>query len=131
MKQFLRRLIFATAITFLAVVLAPAAHAQQTDQDPAPATAHKADPTAVPNQQANEAQMPASGEATTQEAKFFTGMIVKENQEMVLKDPVTKVTYKLDDVAKAKPYVGKRVKVTGKLDMDSNTIRIETIEPTS
>jgi hypothetical protein len=131
MKQFLRRLIFATAITFLAVVLAPAAHAQQTDQDPAPATAHKADPTAVPNQQANEAQMPASGEATTQEAKFFTGMIVKENQEMVLKDPVTKVTYKLDDVAKAKPYVGKRVKVTGKLDMDSNTIRIETIEETS
>jgi hypothetical protein len=72
--------------------------------------------------------MPASGEATTEEAKSFTGRIVKENGGMVLEDKVTKVTYRLDDAAKAKQYAGKRVKVIGKLDMDSNTIRVQSIE---
>ncbi len=128
MKQFLMRLLFATAITLVAVVLAPPVRAQQADQYAAPAAPQKADPGAVPSQHANEGQMPASGEATTEEAKSFTGRIVKENGEMVLQDTVTKVTYRLDDVAKAKQYMGKRVKVTGKLDMDSNTIRIENIE---
>ncbi len=72
--------------------------------------------------------MPASGDATTHEAKTFTGRIVKENGDLVLKDPVTKVSYKLDDAAKAKQYMGKQVKVTGKLDMNTNTIQIENIE---
>ena len=53
---------------------------------------------------------------------------MKENGELVLKDLVTKVIYKLNDAAKAKQYVGKRVKVTGKLDMNSNTIQIASIE---
>ncbi len=129
MKQFLMRLLFATAITLVAVVLAPPVRAQQADQDAAPAAPQKADPGAVPSpQRANEGQMPASGEATTEEAKSFTGRIVKENGEMVLQDTVTKVSYRLDDAAKAKQYMGKRVKVTGKLDMDSNTIRIENIQ---
>ncbi|MGA9511382.1 MAG: DUF5818 domain-containing protein [Candidatus Sulfotelmatobacter sp.] len=79
-------------------------------------------------QQQSEGQIPASGEATTQEAKSFSGNIVKENGELVLKDPVTKVIYKLDDPAKAKQYIGKHVKVTGKLEMNSNTIRVESIE---
>ena len=125
MKQFLMRLLFATAITLVAVVLAPPVRAQQADQDAAPAAPQGAVPSP---QRANEGQMPASGEATTEEAKSFTGRIVKENGEMVLQDTVTKVTYRLDDVAKAKQYMGKRVKVTGKLDMDSNTIRIENIQ---
>lgn len=72
--------------------------------------------------------MPASGDTTTHEAKTFTGHIVKENGQLVLKDPVTKVSYKLDDAAKARQYVGKQVKVIGKLDMNSNTILIERIE---
>jgi hypothetical protein len=115
MKQFLVRLILAATIVMLACALNPAAHAQQSEQ--APVAKHQ-----------NEAQMPASGQATTQEAKAFTGRIVKENGEVVLKDPVTKVIYKLDDATKAKPYLGKNVKVTGKLDLDSNTIRVESIE---
>ena len=79
-------------------------------------------------EQQSEGQIPASGEATTQEAKSFSGNIVKENGKLVLKDPVTKVIYNLDDPAKAKQYVGKRVKVTGKLEMNTNTIRVESIE---
>ncbi|MGC2550922.1 MAG: DUF5818 domain-containing protein [Candidatus Sulfotelmatobacter sp.] len=78
--------------------------------------------------QQDEGQIPASGEATTQEAKSFSGNIVRENGKLVLKDPVTKVVYKLDDPAKARQYVGKRAKVTGKLEMNSNTIRVESIE---
>jgi Protein of unknown function (DUF5818) len=49
----------------------------------------------------------------------------------VLKDPVTKMSYQLDDQAKAKPYGGEQVKVTGKLEMKSNTIHIDGIEPPS
>jgi uncharacterized protein YdeI (BOF family) len=131
MKKFLLRFSLATAVTLLAAALGPSAYAQQaqqSDEDRNSAAPRKADPAAVPPQQQSEGQMPASGEATTQEAKSFSGRIVKENGELVLKDPVTKVSYKLDDTAKAKQYVGKQVKVTGKLDMNSNTIRVEAIE---
>ncbi|MFZ0295138.1 MAG: DUF5818 domain-containing protein [Candidatus Sulfotelmatobacter sp.] len=78
-------------------------------------------------EQNDDGQIPASGEATTQEAKSFIGNMVRDNSEVVLKDPVTKVIYKLDDAAKARQYVGKHVKVTGKLEMNSNTIRVESI----
>jgi uncharacterized protein YdeI (BOF family) len=122
-KNFLLRLSLAAALTFLSMALGQSLHGQQADQDPAPATPHQPEA-----QQAQEAQMPASGEATTHEAKTFSGNIVKENGELVLRDPITKVSYKLSDVAKAKRFIGKRVKVTGKLDMDSNTIEIESIE---
>jgi hypothetical protein len=100
--------------------------AQAPDDDRGASAPRTADPVAAPPQQ-NDGQIPASGEATTQEAKAFSGNIVKENGKLVLKDPVTKVTYKLDDATKAKQYEGKRVKVTGKLDMNTNTIRVETI----
>ena len=124
----LLHLCLATAITLLTLVLGPSMHAQQADQDPAPATPHQADPAAAQPQE-REAQMPASGDATTQEAKTFSGRVVKENGEFVLKDPVTQVSYKLSDQPKAKQYVGKQVKVTGKLDTNSNTIQLNAIEP--
>jgi len=47
------------------------------------------------------------------------------------KDPVTKVSYKLSNATKAKQYVGKQVKVTGKLDMNTNTIQVDGVEPLS
>ena len=127
MKNFSLHLSLAVALAFLTLGPGQSIQAQQADQDPAPATPHQ--PEAA--QQGHEAQMPASGDVTTHEAKTFSGNIVKENGELVLKDPVTKVIYKLNDVAKAKQFTGQRVKVTGKLDMDSNTIQIERIEPLS
>ena len=76
--------------------------------------------------------MPAAGnDAQTQDAKSFSGRIVKENGKIVLKDPVTKTSYQIDDVSKVKPYMGKQVKVTGKLDMNSNTIHVDNVEPIS
>lgn len=98
----------------------PTAHPQQDPHEPAASS------------QQNEPQMPAAGaDAQTQDAKSFSGRITKENGKIVLKDPVTKTSYQLDDVSKAKPYMGKQVKVTGKLDMGSNTIHVDSIEPMS
>jgi hypothetical protein len=110
------------------MAMGPVMQAQQADQDPAPATPHQPE-AASPEQQPHEAQMPASGDATTREAKTFSGNIVRENGALMLKDPVTKVSYKLNDPSKAKQYLGKQVKVSGKLDMNSNTIQVDTIEP--
>lgn len=127
MKKFLLHFSLATAVAALTLAIAPSMYAQPSDQDPvAPASSQ---PTAA--EQQNEAQMPSSGDTTTHEARAFTGRIAKENGELVLKDPVSKVIYKLDDPAKAKQYVGKRVKVTGRLDMNSNTIQVDGIEPLS
>jgi hypothetical protein len=130
MKRVLEQFSLAAAVTLVVMTMGPSVHAQQADQDPSPNAPAKANP-AVPQAQQNEAQMPASGEATTRDAKTFTGRIVKEDEQIVLKDPVTKVTYKLDDSAKAKQYLGKQVKATGKLDMNTNTIQLERVEPTS
>jgi hypothetical protein len=125
---------FFMAIVFMAIVavvltlaLAPSMHAQQADQNSASAIPRQADEAAAQQQQ-NEASMPASGETTTHGTRAFSGRIVTEKGELVLQDPVTKVIYKLDEPAKAKQYVGKQVKVTGKLDADSNTIQVQGIE---
>jgi uncharacterized protein YdeI (BOF family) len=131
MRKFLLHFSLATAVSLLTLAFVPSMHAQQADQDRAPATPQQADATAAQQQQQNEAQMPSSGDTTTREAQTFSGRIVKEKGELVLKDPVSKVSYKLDDPAKAKQYLGKQVKVTGKLDMNSNTIQVDGIEPLS
>jgi hypothetical protein len=132
MKKLLPHFSLVIVAVIVAAVLTlaqpPSIHAQQADQSPASTIPKEADAAA---QQQNEAQMPASGEATTQEAQTFSGRIVKEKGELVLQDPVTKVSYKLDEPGKAKQYMGKQVKVTGKLDMDSNTIHVKGIEPVS
>jgi hypothetical protein len=67
----------------------------------------------------------------TQEALAFTGRVLIMKGQIVLDDPTTKVTYQLNDQSKAKQYLGRQVKVTGKLQMNSNTIQIERIEPLS
>ena len=134
MKNFLIRILLATAVTLVAFALASSARAQQADEDPAPVTPHQGQPSAAPESpQQHDAPVPSSpsGDAQTQEALAFTGRVAKEQGQLVLKDPVTKMNYQLDDQAKAKPYVGKQVKVTGKLEMRSNTIHIDSIEPLS
>ncbi|MGA7906662.1 MAG: DUF5818 domain-containing protein [Candidatus Sulfotelmatobacter sp.] len=118
MKRFLLRFMLAGAVTLAAIAIAPASDAQ-SGQAPVAASGQQ--------QQPNDAQMPAQ-EPQTQDAQTFNGRIVKENGQLVLRDPVAKVSYKLDDQSKAKQYMGKKVKVTGKLDMNSNTIHIDNIE---
>jgi hypothetical protein len=159
MRNFLFRLSLAAALTLGVVVVNSAANAQEPNtQEPAATTPPQQqspaatpqdqqtptttqEPTARPqqdphepaaNSQQNEPQMPAAGaDAQTQDAKSFSGRITKENGKIVLKDPVTKTSYQIDDVSKAKPFMGKQVKVTGKLDISSNTIHVDSIEPMS
>jgi glucose/arabinose dehydrogenase len=131
-KNFLVRMLLAPAFTVAALALASSAQAQQADEDPAPATPRQQQPTAAPTPpQPQEVRAPSSNDAQTQQALAFTGRVANEQGQLVLQDPVTKMSYRLDDQSKAKPYVGKQVKVIGKLEMKSNTIQIESIEPLS
>ena len=155
MKTFILRFSLAAAIAMCVTALSADMNAQApSSQEPAatappqqqlpsasssdPQAASEQEPTARPQQEPNEPaatpnqnepQMPAAGsDVQTQDAKAFTGRIVKENGKVVLKDPVTKTSYQIDDVSKVKSYMGKEVKVTGKLDMNSNMIHVETVQ---
>lgn len=118
MKQFLLRLSLATAIVLCVTALGVTGNAQApSSQEPAA------------NGGQNEPRMPsAENDTQTQDAKTFTGRVTKENGKVVLKDPVTKISYQIDDASKVKAYMGKEVKVTGKLDMNSNMIHVESVE---
>lgn len=155
MKRFLLRLSLAAAIALCMALLDTNVNAQQpSPQEPAATsppqqqsssdsasdqqTSTAQEPTARPQQEPNEPaanpsrnepQMPAAGNDVTQDAKTFTGRVVKEDGKIVLKDPVTKNSYRIDDASKVKAYMGKEIKVTGKLDMSSNTIRVESVQP--
>lgn len=123
-------LALATLVAFSNLVLTPLMQAQQRDKDSPPA-AQLQDGSSAPPPQANDAPMPASGKETTEEAKTFSGRIVEEEGGIVLKDPITKVTHKLSDPAKAKPFLDKQVKIIGKIDRNTNTIMVQSIMPIS
>jgi hypothetical protein len=131
-KNFLIRLLLAAAFTLLTFALASSAQAQQADEDPVPTAPREQKPAATPKSpQQQQVPGPSSDNAETQQALAFTGQVTNEQGRLVLKDPITKMSYRLNDQTKAKPYVGKQVKVIGKLEKKSNTIRIDSIEPLS
>jgi len=84
-----------------------------------------------PTQPNEPAVAQPQNEMPAQEAKPFSGTIVKEKGKLVLKDGETNLSYQLDDQEKAKPFEGKQVKVTGKLDVQANLIHVENIEAVS
>jgi uncharacterized protein YdeI (BOF family) len=65
---------------------------------------------------------------TKQKTKIFSGTIIKSGDNYVLSDAANKLSYVLDDAQKASQYEGKKVKVTGTVDVASNTIHVETIQ---
>jgi Protein of unknown function (DUF5818) len=65
---------------------------------------------------------------TETRAKTFTGTVTKNADNFVLSDPRSKTSYMLDDVRKASQFEGKKVKVTGTVDVANNIIHVETIE---
>jgi hypothetical protein len=56
------------------------------------------------------------------------GKILKNGETFVLNDAVTKTKYMLDNQDKVSPYEGKKVKITGRVDVTDNLIHIETIQ---
>jgi Protein of unknown function (DUF5818) len=75
-------------------------------------------------------QQSAQSQTSTQQnsAKEFTGTIVKDGDNMMLKDSASSTSYKVDDASKVKEYVGKQVKVTGTVDSSTNTIHVDSIQ---
>ncbi len=131
MKNFLIRILLAVTVTFVAFALASSARAQQADEDPAPTTPRPQSTVAPQSSQPHDTAIPSLADTQTQEALTFTGRVIKQQEQLVLNDPITKMSYRLEAQTKAKPYLGKQVKVTGKLEMRSNTIHIDSIEPLS
>ena len=138
MKETVKRVALAFATLLVAFALAPFGHAQQADEDPAPATPQQQKPQAVPpnggkqessNPTQQESNKSEANEAQTRDALAFTGRIIERDGQLVLNDPVTKLNYQLDDPSKAKPFVGKQVKIIGKLGVKKNAIHIDSIGP--
>jgi hypothetical protein len=118
MKNFLLRLALAFSVMSAALALTVTSDAQEGKSGQQPPIAA-------------QQQAPQQNEMQTQEAKPFNGTIMKEKGKLVLKDTAANISYQLDDQEKAKQFVGKQVKVTGKLDMNNNLIHVETIEAAS
>ena len=130
MRDFLIRLLFALAAVVAGLVAVSVPQAPPPDRDSTFAAARQQPPeSAQYSTQARKPEAPSSGDAQTQDALTFAGRVVKEKGRVLLKDPVTKMNYQLGDPWKALPYVGKMVRVTGKLNLDSNEIHIDSIEP--
>lgn len=64
------------------------------------------------------------------DVRTIIGTIVKDGDKYVLRTS-DKMTYQLDDQEKARQYNGKKVKITGTLEVNSNALHIESIEPVS
>lgn len=142
MRAILLRLLLAAAVVLFAFALASPASAQQADEDPSPTSPHPQTPStptpsspSQPSPSQKSGQTPQQGaqpsspaDPQTEDALAFTGMVTQEKNEIILRDPVTKMSYHFDDPSKAKPYLGKQIKVIGKLDMNSNTIHVNSVE---
>jgi|HubBroStandDraft_4_1064222.scaffolds.fasta_scaffold76625_3 hypothetical protein len=63
-----------------------------------------------------------------QTEKVFSGTIIKSGDEFMLSDAANKLSYVLDNAEKARQYEGKKVKVTGTVNIASNTIHVESIQ---
>ena len=59
---------------------------------------------------------------------IFLGTISKTGNQFVFTDDVSKSFYQLDDQETASRFEGKKVKVTGMLDVANNIIRVQSIE---
>ena len=132
MKNILFRLLVAAALTLAAFALASPAHGQQADEDSTPSNSKpqardQQSPARSTTQSPPASAAPSSGDRT-QDELVFTGRVKEERGTLVLKDPVTKLTYQLDDQSRARKFLGKQVKVVGKLEMNSNTIQVSLIE---
>jgi hypothetical protein len=79
-----------------------------------------------PQKPAPQQEMPKSEAA---QSSTFTGTVQKAGSGYVLR--ASSGTYQLDDGGQAQQFEGKQVKVVGKLDPQSQTIHVQSIEGAS
>lgn len=132
MKDILFRLLVAAALTLAALALSSPTHGQQTNEDTIPTNSrpqeHAQQPSPSSKAQRLSSRTQSSPGDQTQDELVFTGRIEPEKGALVLKDPITQLSYQLDDQTRARKFIGKQVKIKGKLEMMSNTIQINSIE---
>src|ERR1700716_3381654 len=66
---------------------------------------------------------------TEAQGETFFGTILRSGANFVLSDSATKSRYALDNPQMASRYEGIAVKVTGSIDVATNLIHVEAIEP--
>jgi hypothetical protein len=105
------------------------AHAQDQAQPPQQQQPQpdQSQPQAPPDQAQPQPQQPAQPAPDQSKSATFTGTIVQSGSQFALRDSSGQV-FKLDDPDRAKPYVGKTVKVTGQLDEQAMVIHVESIQ---
>jgi hypothetical protein len=132
MKDILFRLLVAAALTLAALALSSWAHGQQAYEDTASTNLRPQGHTQSSASSSETQSVPSNAQTSptdqTQDELAFTGHIEPEKGALVLKDPITQLSYQLDDQTRARKYVGKQVKIKGKLDLKSNTIQINSID---
>jgi Protein of unknown function (DUF5818) len=94
-------------------------------QEPVPLPESETKPAPPPEQQPG--QSPNSQTQPQASRQRITGIIVRQGEKYVLKAG-DNTTYQLDDQDRAGRYQDKQVMVVGRLDPDSNTFHIESIE---
>jgi uncharacterized protein YdeI (BOF family) len=80
-----------------------------------------------PQQQPDQAQPQQKSDQGQEKSATFTGTIVKNGEQYMLRDSSGQILG-LDDSDKARPFEGKTVKVTGQLDEQAKVIHVENIE---
>jgi len=111
----------AKALLCIPLLAAPyVANAQNQAQQPD--TNQQASPQTGANQPGTQVD-PSSSKAV-----MLSGTITREGSELVLKD-TSGTEYHLDSQDRAAQYEGKSVQVTGKLDTSSNTMHVDSIQP--
>jgi Protein of unknown function (DUF5818) len=101
-------------------------------QEPVPLPEPETKPVPLPDGQGDPqpGQSPNSQAQPQVSRQSITGIIVRQGEKYVLKAG-DNTTYQLDDQNRARQYQDKQVKVVGRLDADSNTFHIESIERAS
>ncbi len=77
-----------------------------------------------PDQPSHPTQQEADTATPHQSARSFEGRIARSGDQFVLEDKAAQMSYKLDDQAKAKHYLGKNVKVMATLDSKSHLLHV-------
>lgn len=106
----------------------PPAQAQNQDQDQG--NQAQSNPS-QPNQDQTKNDQPSHSQADTNslpQVETFTGTIGEGSDGYFLKG-ANGAQYRLDDATKVQPFDGKNVQISGKLELDTNLIHIESIKP--
>jgi Protein of unknown function (DUF5818) len=74
---------------------------------------------------------PALQQSNPDAIKTYFGTIERDGDKFVLRDEARKIWYELDDQQSVGKFSGKKVKVTGTLDVTRNLVRVQSIEEAS